>query len=382
MQYKRYAKILLASAMTLIIAGCGDQPQMQAPPPPTVEVIEAKDEMILPSREFVARTVAVQDVTINARVSGPLLRRAFEEGADVKQGDLLFEIDPATYQTAVNQARASLEQANAAKKVALNNYTRGEKIFADGVISAKEMDELTGRKLETEAQVENAKAALAEAQLNLSYTKINAPISGRISESFVFQGDLISPDVKMATLVEVDPIQVSFQTTERELANYQSQIKEDRGEDYTIAQLPVTMRMPNGNMYQHDGRIDFVANRVDPATGTLALRAKFPNPDGVLRPGMYVTAIVSQPSRVEALLIPQVAVQEDQLGRFVLVVNQENKIEKRLVKLSTRFGVKWRVMEGLKEGELIVVQGLQKVRPGLEVKTEMAKAMPFDTPAE
>jgi membrane fusion protein (multidrug efflux system) len=142
------------------------------------------------------------------------------------------------------------------------------------------------------------------------------------------------------------------------------------------------MRLPNGDMYAHEGRIDFVDNRVDPATGTLALRARFPNPDGLLRPGMYVTAIVSQPSKVETLLIPQVAVQEDQLGRFVLVVNKENKIEKRLVTLSGRFGVKWRVLDGLEEGELVVVQGLQKVRPGLEVKTEMAEAMPFDTQAE
>jgi membrane fusion protein (multidrug efflux system) len=197
-----FQKRYLAFLSLLSLLACGDQPQMQAPPPPTVQVIETRDELILPSQEFVARTSAVQDITINSRVSGPLLRRAFEEGSDVEQGDLLFEIDPANYRTAVNQARARLEQANAAKKVALNNYTRGQKIFADGVISAKEMDELTGRKLETEAQVENAKAELEEAQLNLGYTKITAPISGRISQAFVFQGDLISPDVKMANLTK------------------------------------------------------------------------------------------------------------------------------------------------------------------------------------
>ncbi|GAA5218175.1 efflux RND transporter periplasmic adaptor subunit [Corallincola platygyrae] len=374
----RYGAAVLALAGLLVISGCDNkQPPPQAPKP-SVTVVKVATDSIVPNSQFVGRTQANEDTTINARVSGLLLRRTFSEGADVKQGDLLFEIDPATYKTEVNQAQAQLDRAIAAKKVALANYNRGKEIFAEGVISAKEMDELTGNKLETEAEESKARAALDAAKLNLSYTQITSPIDGRISRANVSAGDLISPDRALATVVNLDPIEVHFQASEKIVAKYRNFGADGAEEALEAGDLVIKMRLPNGEMYELDGKIDFVDNRVDAATGTLAIRALFPNPNRALLPGMFVTAIVNAPSQVEALLIPQVAIQEDQLGRFVLVVNAESKIEKRQVTMGSRYGVRWQVESGLKEGEMIVVEGLQKVRPGLEVTTQMAEAMPFE----
>ncbi|TAA45810.1 efflux RND transporter periplasmic adaptor subunit [Corallincola spongiicola] len=362
----------------LLATGCDNKQAPPPPPKPSVIVVEASVESITPNSEFVGRTQANEDTTINARVSGLLLRRVFQEGADVAKGDLLFEIDPDTYATEVAQAEARLQQAVAAKKVAFSNYNRGTEIFAAGVISAKEMDELTGYKLDTEAEVSRAKAALKAAKLNLSYTKIVAPISGRMSRSKVSEGDLISPERSLATLVNLDPIEVNFQASEKVIAKYRNDGGDNGESAIKASDLVIEMRLPNGEMYEQTGQIDFVDNRVDPTTGTVTVRALFANPSKALLPGMFVTAIVNVPEQVEALLIPQVAIQEDQLGRFVLVVNSDNKVEKRQVEMSGRYGVKWRVESGLKAGEKIIIEGLQKVRPGLEVETQMAEATPFE----
>lgn len=361
----------------LLLSACGEN---QAPAPqalPSVVVAKAEIQPVQPQADFVGRTQASEDVTINAQVQGQLLKRHFVEGDDVESGALLFEIDPQTFQAQVQQQKAMLSQAEASRDVAIMNWERGKKLLPDGMISAQDMDELTSRKLTTAAAVVQAQAALEAAQVQLDHTKIYAPISGRISDAKVSVGDIISPQTQMANLVQLSPMWVTFQAPERALITAQQKFRQNQMTDLRLQDLIVRLQLPNGTSFEETGNIDFVSNRVDAATGTLGLRAKFDNQSKLLLPGLFVTLLIESPMKDEALLIPQSAVQEDQQGRFVMVLTPQSKVEKRLVELGERFGVNWQVNSGLEPGDKIVVDGLQKIRPGVEVKAVEQEVKPF-----
>ncbi|WP_210396295.1 efflux RND transporter periplasmic adaptor subunit [Motiliproteus sediminis] len=366
----------MGCALLTFLAGCDQAPPPAPPAKPAVVVTTVGYDMVTPNAEFVGRTQASEDVKLQAQVSGPLLRRDFKEGDQVEKGQLLFEIDPAPFKAALSQQQAILTQARAALSVAERNYNRGKQLHPQGMISDSDMDQLTSNKDQAAAKVVQAQSAVDAAQLQLDYTRIEAPISGRISASLVSIGDLISPQVTLATLVQLDPMWVNFQASEQQVANAR-QARLDDSQKPTLDTFDLRLLMPNGNPYERGGSIEFVDNRVDSRTGTINLRASFPNPDGLLLPGMYVTVTVSVPTEQQVILIPQASVQEDQQGRFVMVVGDGNKVVKRLVTLGDRYGVEWQVVEGLQEGERIVVEGLQKIRAGIEVQATEQTIEPF-----
>lgn len=369
--------VTLFPLLLLGLSACNDSSvTVAAAPAPHVVIETIKESSIRPEMGFIGRTEATEDVSIRSQVEGVFLKRHFNGGDDVQKGDLLFEIDPVPYQTIVNQQEASLKHAQSAYKIATNRWQRGKKLSKTGAMSEMDIDELTASMNQTESDVAISQAALDTALLNLSYTKIMAPISGRISRSKVSIGDLITANnIELATLVQLDPIWVNFQISETTLNKSRDAFKND--DVIKTDDLTVTIALSETSDYPHIGQIDFIDNRIDQSTGTLAIRAKFINPDGILLPGQYTSLSISLPDEKNVLLISQAAVQEEQQGRFVLVVNSENKIEKRMVTLGNRYDVRWEVIKGLEIGEKIVVEGLQKVRVGIVVETTEQTDTPF-----
>ncbi|ROS01816.1 membrane fusion protein (multidrug efflux system) [Sinobacterium caligoides] len=368
----------ISLGLALLLSACDGKSPAPQTPPTAVVANRVQLEVIQPSQEFVGRTEASEDVSINSRVEGLLLSRNFTEGSDVKQGDILFKIDPKKYQQHVAQQSSLLKQREAAYSLAERNYRRGEQLVKSGAISRVDYDKLFTRRLEAKNQLEETQSTLEEAQLNLSYTEITAPISGRIGKALVSEGDLVTPERKLATLVQLDPIRVTFQISEAKLNETQQLTETQLASTPDFTKLDVRLRFSNEKYYDQTGHIDFFDNRVDAATGTLSLRASFANPNNTLLPGQFVKVQIATAVDKQAVLVPQQAVQEDQEGRFVMVVGADGTIEKRLLKLGHRYGVKWEVKSGLKAGESVVVEGLQRIRPGAKVKASYQDILPFE----
>ncbi|SEF86681.1 efflux RND transporter periplasmic adaptor subunit [Vibrio hangzhouensis] len=375
---KALLKGLIAVLPLALLAGCDSEPQAVAQVKPSVKVLEVTMKAITPSEEFVGRTEATQDIKIKSKVRGNLLKTYFEEGSMVTKGDLLFEVDPEQYEAAVKASKALVAQSTAAYETAVRNFKRGEGLIEDNYISQADYDNLLSNKLQNAAALQSANAELDNAKLELGYTKIHAPFSGRIGRAEVFVGDLIIPDqTELVNLVQVEPMWVNFQLPERVIISAQKAAKLAE-HDYSIEDLPVKLRFPDGSEFDETGTIDFIDNRVDATTGTLAVRAKFANSNQVVVPGLYVTAIIEAPTVQEVMLIPQRAVQEDQQGRYVLTVDSDKVVKRKNVVLGKRYGVDWELEQGLEKGELVITEGLQKARVGAEVDYEMDTVQPFD----
>lgn len=383
MSYIPYAikglrKALIAAMPLALLAGCDSEPQAIAQVIPSVKVLEVTVKSITPNEEFVGRTEATQDIQIKSKVRGNLLKTYFEEGSMVSKGDLLFEIDPEQYDAALKASKALVAQSTAAYDTSVRNFKRGEGLIEDNYISQADYDNLLSNKLQNAAALQSANAELDNAKLELGYTKIHAPFSGRIGRAEVFVGDLIIPDqTELVNLVKVEPMWVNFQLPEKVITNTKKAAKMD-DQDITIEDLPVKLRFPNGSVFDEIGSIDFIDNRVDATTGTLAVRAKFDNTDHLVVPGLYVTAIIEAPSVQEVILIPQRAVQEDQQGRYVLTVDGNKVVKRKNVVLGKRYGIDWELEQGLEIGELVITEGLQKARVGAEVGYEMDTVQPFN----
>lgn len=368
---------LLALSLAVFLTGCDSSKTAQVQALPSIVATRVVSEQIMPTQEFVGRTEASKNVFINSQVSGLLLSRKFKEGSRVNKGDILFEIDPLKFQKQVTQYQAMLKQNQASFELAQNNFNRGKKLVATGAISETDYDQLKTRKLESEQQLEQTSSALEEANLNLSYATVRAPVSGRIGKAMVAEGDLLTPERKLANIVQINPMWVSFQIAETKLNEIQQLNAEQVAASPKISDLDVRLRFSSGEYYRETGNIDFFDNHVDATTGTYSLRATFDNEDYTLLPGQYVKVEVANAITKEAIVIPQQAVQEDQEGHFVMVVNADNIIEKRLLKLGNRYGIQWEVKEGLENNDSVVVEGLQRIRPGLEVKVTYENILPF-----
>ncbi len=358
----------LALAALALASACDGQSQTPpaAPPPPGVTVAAVTRSEINPVFEVVGQTEAVDEVDLRARVQGFLVRRAFEEGEDVREGDLLFAIEKAPYEAALAAADASVDQAQAAVLRTKKDLERARILFSRGNVSEKTLDDAIAAERDARAQLAAAEARQREARLNLGYTDIYAPIDGRIGRAAYSVGNLVGPDSDvLATLVKLDPIYAVFSISERLYLSYKQEAAatQTAGGEPVAAPVP-RLRLANNNDYAHPGRIAFVDNRVDPMTGTIAVRAIFPNPDKLLVPGIFVTVRLTERQPEPALLIPQAAVQEDQAGRFVLVAKPDNTAEVRRIQTGERTGISWQVTSGLNEGELVIYEGIQKVRPG------------------
>lgn len=359
-------RLILLILPLLFLPACSEE----APPRPMVEVVvdTVVSEPFQPKREYVGRLQARDDVAIQARVSGYVVSRDFREGEVVQEGDVLYTLDASEYDAALARAKAELAAAQANQANAVRNFNRGRELLPRGAISQSEMDDLTAKKLEADASIESAWAQLKSAEVNLGYTRIIAPITGRIGRSIASVGDLVGPNTgNLTTLVSMDPIEALFTVSE---AAYVAAMKSRLGkgsEIEALRDLEVTLELTTGMAYPEVGYIDYFANRVDADTGTLEARAAIPNPDFLLVPGQYVKVILQDTNLLEGLFIPQTAVQADQQGNFVLIVDANNTVQRRNVQLDRRIDLQVQVLTGVEEGEQVIVRGLQQVRPGMVV---------------
>lgn len=315
---------------------------------------------------------ALQAVDVRARVQGFLEQRQVEEGDYVQAGTLLFVIEPDQYQVRLASARADLAQAEANLREKERALTRTRGLSRRGVVSEAELDTAIAAQETAQAQVQIASAAVQAAELDLEYTRIHAPIDGRIGRAFVSEGNFVGPESgPLARLVRLDPIRVVFSVSERALVEVQLSLQETSLEELTQQFVP-RLRLPNGTMYDRAGQIDFIDNEVDPGTGTIAVRALFPNENAILLPGQFVTVVVRRQEGERLPVVLQSAVQEDRQGRYVLVVDDQNRVSQRRIQTGTRTDQGWAVAAGLQVGETIIVQGVQKVRPGMTVRPTVA----------
>jgi membrane fusion protein (multidrug efflux system) len=357
---------MLASALALLTA-CeeppGDQSAQNAPPP-SVVVAPATVEDVSERSEFIGRTEAFQLVELRARVQGFLEQVNFVEGGDVQAGDVLFRIDPREFAAAVEVAEAEVARAEATLEKETKDLERARTLIQRGNISKSTLDEREAATLRAKADLQAAKAALAQAQLNLDYTEIVAPNSGRIGTASYDEGNLVGPDSgSLATIVTLDPIYVTFDVDERAFLAFQKR----RAETGERQKFELAIRLPDGSPYGIPGRVNAISNVVDPTTGTIQVRAAFPNPDEILLPGQFVILEAASEETQRRPTVPQSAIQENQQGRFVLVVDEENRVSSRPVETGQRIDSRWVIESGLDEGETVIVQGVQKVRPGAVV---------------
>ncbi|MEH6551234.1 MAG: efflux RND transporter periplasmic adaptor subunit [Pseudomonadales bacterium] len=372
-------RILLVPVIATLLFACSDQaPEPQAPPP-AVTVYQVTPEEVHPAFEFVGRTKPVEDVAIRARIQGYLLNVSFDEGEVIEEGQLLFEIDAQPYEAEVARKKADIARAQADKVVAENNYKRGKRLIPNGTISQSEYEELEAKFKGASSLYNAALASHDVAMLNLRYTSVVAPITGRIGRKALSIGDLVTPSDTLTTLVQEDPMHVLFQVSEKIIVGGMQKSRILDGTDLKPEQLIPYLKLADGSEYMFSGEIDFLDNRIDTNTGTITVRAAFPNPNGLLIPGQYVKVFVRNINATTALIVPQKSVQEDQQGRYVLVVNEDDEVEVRRVKLGSRIELDWLVDAGLSEGDLVITQGIQKVRVGMVVNPVLER--PDMTPA-
>lgn len=363
-----HKSIVLFTTWLVLLAGCAEE----MPPPPVVEVVvdEVVSEPYQPKSRYVGRLQAQDDVAIQARVTGYLVSRDFREGDLVEEGEVLYTLDASEYEAARARARADLAAAVANQANTLRNYKRGRELLPKGAISEAEMDDLEANNLDADARIEAARAQVTSAEVNLGFTTIKAPITGRIGRSSASVGDLVGPNSgNLTTLVSIDPIEALFQVSE---ATYIAAVGEglrDGLDADALRRIEVSLELTNGVLYPEVGRIDYFANRIDQSTGTLEARAQIPNPHSVLVPGQYVRVILQDTNLLEGLFVPQAAVQADQQGSFVLTVDGGSNVVRRNVELGARRDDRVLVKKGVEEGDRVVVRGLQQVRPGMPVKT-------------
>jgi len=327
-------------------------------------------------QEWAAQTFGANDVEIRARVKGFLTQKVYKEGSAVRRGDLLFQIDPQEYQSAVAQARASLSEAQANLSKANTDVARLRPLAERNAVSRQDLDHAVAAQQAAEGQVAAARAVMNTAQLNLGYTKITSPITGLAGVAQADVGSLVgSPGPTLLTVVsQVDTVKVKFRIAEREYLQLVRALG-DSGRATPRGEPRLELVLSDGSVYDHKGRVVTVDRNIDPATGTLGIEALFPNPSGLLRPGQFARVRAPVTTRINAILVPQRAVREMQGTFSVGVLKPDSTVEVRPVKAGARVGSDWLVDSGLVAGAVIVVEGMQKVRPGVKVRV----SQPSDT---
>ncbi len=365
--------VVLMLSGSLALTGCDDkQDQQGGQQMPEVGVVTLKTEPLQITTELPGRTVAYRIAEVRPQVSGIILKRNFVEGSDIEAGVSLYQIDPATYQATYDSAKGDLAKAQAAANIAELTVKRYQKLLGTQYISKQEYDQALADAQQATAAVVAAKAAVETARINLAYTKVTSPISGRIGKSSVTEGALVQNGQAsaLATVQQLDPIYVDvtqssndFLRLKQELAN--GSLKQENGK------AKVDLVTSDGIKFPQSGTLEFSDVTVDQTTGSITLRAIFPNPDHTLLPGMFVRARLQEGTKPTALLVPQQGVTRTPRGdATVLVVGADNKVETRQIVARQAIGDKWLVTDGLKAGDRVVVSELQKVRPGAQVKVQ------------
>ncbi|WP_372353692.1 efflux RND transporter periplasmic adaptor subunit [Xanthomonas axonopodis pv. maculifoliigardeniae] len=376
-------RLLLLAAATTLMAACSSRqpPQM---PQTQVGVQTLKVQRLAVDQTLSGRTVAYVTSDVRPQVGGILRKRLFTEGQDVQAGQVLYEIDPASYQAAYDTAKGDLAQAEAAVLSARPKAQRYQTLVGLDAVSKQDGDDALATLRSNQAAVVAAKASLQTARINLDYTRITAPVSGRIGTSSYTPGALVSAGQSevLATINQLDPIYVDVTQSSAQLLQLRRQL--DAGQLKAVdGKAEVTLQLEDGSTYAHSGTLEVVDAAVDTATGTVKLRAVVPNPERVLLPGMYVTAKLSMAVDEQAILAPQQAISRNSKGQAVaMVVGTDNKVAQRVLTTGDAIGDKWVVRQGLKAGDKVIVQGLQKASVGAEVRAvEVSQTAAADSAA-
>lgn len=354
---------LLLWVCTLPLTGLAQPPQ-SPPPPVLIETISLQP--VNTPQEFLAQVEAIEAVDLQARVNGALQQVMFEASQHVTEGQPLFQIAPEQYEAALAVAQAGVAQAEAAHNNAQRLLARNRGLTQQQAVSAAAMDEVAAAAEIATANLSAAQAQLQLAELDLSYTRIEAPIAGEIGQPLFTRGNLVGPNSgPLARLVQLDPIRVVFTVAEGELITLRQQ--SGQAGEIDPDSLTLTLRLPNGTNYGPSGHIEYVANEVDPRTATVAVRATFPNPDQLLVPNQTVILSIQEEAGAEQPVVPQTAVLQDQEGRFVFVLGADDTVTRRPITTGERVRNGWAVQEGLAGGERVVVQGTQRLSEGMQV---------------
>lgn len=365
----------LALVTALTMSACGgkaDEAKAGKKEPTTVGVLVLKAEAQALSTELPGRTVAVQAADVRPQVSGIIRQRLFNEGETVKAGQPLYQIDARTYEVAVASAKAAAAKAQAAARLAELNFKRNADLVKQQAVSQQVFEESQAAVQQTAAEWSAAQAALAQAQINLDYTRIVAPIGGRVGLSNITLGALVTANqtAALTQITQLDPMHVDITQSSTEVLRLQRDLAAGHFERHPSGAAQVRIVLEDGSVYPHAATLKFEGVNVNTSTGAITLRALVPNPDRVLLPGMYVRARLATGLVPDALLVPQQAVKRELSGKAsVLVVTPDNKVERRLIEAAEAVGAHWRVTRGVKAGDAIVVDGLQRIKPGDQVKT-------------
>jgi membrane fusion protein (multidrug efflux system) len=383
--YDRAKRIVAAGVLTglLILGGCGPSSNTGKPPgggTPEVAVVTIQPTQVAITTELTGRTSAYLVAEVRPQVGGIIQKRLFTEGADVKAGQELYRIDAAPYQAVLDNARAALGRSKANLSAISLKAERMRELAADKAVSQQEYDDAAAALKQTEADIQFWKATVETAQINLGYTTVKAPISGRIGKSGVTEGALVTAQqpLPLATIQQLNPMYVDVPQSSAEVLRLRNRIEDGRLSRNGRLRDNVRLTLEDGANYPLEGVLQFRDVTVDPTTGSVILRIVFPNPKGVLLPGMFVRAVVEEGVNPRALLIPQQAVMRDPKGNpLTLIVDGQGKVLQRPLTLDRALGDQWLVSSGLAAGEQVIVEGVQKVRPGATVK-----AVPYTASGE
>lgn len=369
--------IRMVSAAVFLAAlwgGCQNRQQegpSSTPPPPQVVTVTVKPQSIMLTSELPGRTTAHRVAEIRPQVNGLIKKRLFIEGSDVKAGDVLYQIDPASFQAALSNAEAAMVRSEANLPAIRSRVSRYDELLAEKAISQQDYDDAAAQLKQAEADIQYWKAAVETARINLAYTHITAPISGRIGRSNVTEGAIVTAyqPLALATIQQLDPIYVDVPQSITSLLQIKRSREEGTLEPKTDALRKVNLLLENGAAYPYEGTLQFQDVTVDMSTGSVILRLVFPNPEHFLLPGMFVRVILKEGVKDDAILIPQQAISRDTKGNPVaLIVDNDDHVQQRMLTLDRAIDVQWLVISGLDAGDRLIVEGLQKVRPGMTVR--------------
>lgn len=386
MQRSRIALFVLTALVgSVALIGCdqaADSQQASAPQAVPVGVITLKSQALTLKKELPGRISAFQIAEIRPQVSGIVQSRLFKEGAQVKQGQALYQIDPATFEADLAASEAAVARAEASIASTKSKASRYSELLKIKAVSQQDFDEADAAQKQAQAELLTAKAQLKSAQINLDYSHVSSPISGQISKSSVTVGALVSANqtTALATVTQLDPIYVDLTQSSNELTQLKKAISSGLLSVDSQSQTDVELQMEDGSTYPLKGTLQFSEVTVDPSTGSVTLRAKFPNPDKLLLPGMYARASVVEGVKQNAILVPQRGVSRNTKGEpTAMVVSKENTVESRVLKVDRTIGSNWLVTDGLSDGDKVIIEGLQKIRPGAPVTpTEVSPSATAD----